>query len=71
MTVHSNTGHGDTVTASCPSGQRATGGGGNTGSSKLIIKASYPVFDGNVARGWAVEWLGDSDAPRTTYVLCG
>jgi hypothetical protein len=57
------------VSASCGSGHRATGGGGNSASYDVL--ASYPITSATAPTGWTVKFSGYGDgSPNTVYVIC-
>jgi hypothetical protein len=65
-TVASVSANDTTVTANCPTGKIATGGGGN---STKNLAASYPVTSGGSPVGWTVRFQS-ADSANTAYVVC-
>lgn len=57
------------VTAVCPTGKRAMGGGFSSGAQGVELQASVPENDG---RGWRVNVFnrGTSPAPFRAYAVC-
>ena len=63
----------------CPSGQRATGGGGLTETTAVFVDVSYPISaadtpagQGAIPIGWEVEVSSVSSSTRgfAAYVVC-
>jgi hypothetical protein len=63
----------------CPTGTRATGGGGQTETDAVFVDTSYPISaadtpagPGSVPIGWEVEVSSISPATRgfAPYVVC-
>ena len=63
----------------CPTGTRATGGGGQTQSTAVFVDVSYPISaadtaagQGSVPIGWEVEVSSISPETRgfAPYVVC-
>jgi hypothetical protein len=64
--VRSTTGRGRGVSASCETGQLATGGGGTCASGEL--RGSRPVLTGEAPAGW--ELACSRNGAHTVYVIC-
>jgi hypothetical protein len=60
---------GKTVTAACPSGKIAVGGGGKSGDGSSMV-ASYPSnITNGVASSWTAEFASTDNA-HSAYVIC-
>jgi hypothetical protein len=58
-----------TLSVSCPSGKKVTGGGANPSSSSVALLASYPASNGS---GWVARVRNDSGSKHDVklYAVC-